>query len=87
LQQWLEPVSATGKFGQDTLESSQNLALRSCVSSRSLENTRNLNTSAKINMIATINGIESNEASVNARNHNGAPQLYSLPNSQNPRDL
>jgi hypothetical protein len=52
-----------------------------------LENTRNLNTSAKINMIATINGIESNEASVNARNHNGAPQLYSLPNSQNPRDL
>jgi hypothetical protein len=51
-----EVASTTGKFGVD-LESSQNFALKSNVSSRSLENTRNFNSTAKMNMRAAIVGL------------------------------
>ena len=51
-----EVASTTGKFGVD-LESSQNFALKSNVSSRSLENTRNFNSTAKMNMRAALVGL------------------------------
>ena len=53
-----EVASTTGKFGAD-FESSQNFALKSNVSSRSLENTRNFNSTAKMNMRAALVGIVS----------------------------
>lgn len=54
-----DEATTTGKFGPD-LDSSQNLALRSSVSSRSLENTRNLNSTAKMNMKHALAGMAGN---------------------------
>jgi hypothetical protein len=42
-----EPISTTGKFGADIDVDLNNFALKSNVSSRSLENTRNFNSTAK----------------------------------------